>query len=124
MRYYYYEGYFSDKNGYHATFSRDDYEAMKAKRLSPYDSFGEVPEEIAYRYDGTKKIYLDREQIKDRNIDYIDTLLPADEDDGHFYYLLSMIMENTKDGYRYAAILCNDETCEIIELSCRIIYDW
>ena len=105
MRYYYYEGYFSDKNGYHATFSRDDYETMKAERLSAYGSYGEPLNERLYCYDGMKKAYLNRAQMKDRNVDYLDILLPVDEDDGHFYYLLSMVMADTGDEYRYAAIL-------------------
>lgn len=62
--------------------------------------------------------------MKDKNVDYIDILLPVDGDNDHFYYLVSVVMVEDIDQYYYAAILCNDETDEIVELSCNIVYGW
>ena len=68
LRYYYYEGGFSDLSGYHAAFTEEDCKMMKENRLNKYDN----PSPRKYLYDGTEKIYLDREQIKEMKIGYLD----------------------------------------------------
>jgi len=114
MRYYYYEGYFSDMSGYHAAFSAEDYE-IKKERL--------VEKHIGTSADDTnssEKNYLDREQIKEARVDFLDKLLPEDKDDGQFYYIAYFTQIEPGGIYDYFAALGNDSTYEIIELSCRI----
>ena len=118
MRYYYYEGWFSDISGYHAAFTAEDYEMMKENQLNMYDNHS--PRK--YLYDGIEKKYLDREQIKAMKIDYLDVLLPEDKGDDQFYFLAYDFPTLSSEVYEYDAVLCNDETNEIIELSCRICY--
>ena len=115
--YYYYEGFFSDRNGYHASFSSEDYEAMKLNCLHRY-----LPDfEGTYCYDGETKNYLDREQIKKMKVDYLDQLLPVENDNGQFYNFISEVSDSG-EVYHYRTVLCNDDTFEIVELSCRICY--
>lgn len=114
MRYYYYEGGFDDTSGYHAAFSAEDYESEK-KRL--WESYKERSPE--YLYNGSEKIYLDREEIKEARVDFLDILLPEDKDNGEFYFLIYGLPRESREIYNYEAVLCNDSTYEIIELSCR-----
>ena len=117
LRYYYYEGWMADKNGFHATFSREDYEMMKADRLSAHH-----PEYSGtYSYDGWNKIYLNREKIEEWKVDYLNHLIPEEKDDGKYYYLIYSLSDSSSV-YSYKAVLCNDVTCEMVELSCRICY--
>ncbi|MDE6014176.1 MAG: hypothetical protein K2H41_00550 [Acetatifactor sp.] len=111
IKYYYYEGFLADKNGYRVSYSQEDYEVMKANRLSVYDT--NYPK---YCYDGGAKIYLDREYMKQRRIDFFDKLLPEEQDDGQYYFLVDSLYED-QELYSYACVLCNDETCEMIEIS-------
>ena len=117
MRYYFYEGNLADKNGFHAAFSEEDYVAMKQNRLEKYNlDFPGI-----YYYSGGEKEYLNREELKEMKVDYLDKLLPIEADDGQFYFLIEELSERT-EVYHYEAVLCNDETCEMIELSCRICH--
>ena len=115
MRYYYYEGYFSDMSGYHATFSAEDYGQKRAMLLEEYRRRSPI-----YLYNGVEKVYLNREQIKEARVDFLDKLLPEDKDDGQFYFITCHLPPQSSGVYSYMAVLCNDSTYEIIELSCRI----
>ena len=114
MRYYYYEGYFSDMSGYHATFSAEDYGQKRAMLLDEYRRRSPI-----YLYNGVEKVYLNREQIKEARVDFLDKLLPEDKDDGQFYFITCHLPPQSSGVYSYMAVLCNDSTYEIIELSCR-----
>ncbi|MDE6014174.1 MAG: hypothetical protein K2H41_00540 [Acetatifactor sp.] len=115
IKYYYYEGLLADKSGYRVTYSREDYEQMKESRLIAYNPY--LPE-LGYCYDGGVKHYLDRKQMKERRIDFLDKLLPEEQDDEQYYCLAYGLCE-TQEIYSYHCIFCNDETCEILEISCR-----
>ena len=117
LRYYYYEGVMADKNGFHASFSQEDYEMMKEDRLATYHP----GDPCTYNYDGVNKVYLDWGQMEEWKVDYVDQLIPKEKDDGHYYYLI-YAMTDASSVYHYGAVLCNDETCEMVELSCRICY--
>ena len=117
MRYYYYEGMMADKNGFHASFSKEGYEMMKEDRLTVYHP----GEPCTYNYDGINKVYLDRKQMEEWKVDYLDQLIPPKKDDGHYFYLLYDLSDGSSV-YDYKAVLCNDETHEMVELSCRICY--
>lgn len=112
IKYYYYEGFLTDKSGCRVSYSQEDYEKMKENRLSAYDT--DYPEK--YCYDGKSKIYLDREYMQQRRIDFFDKLLPEEQDDGQYYFLVDRLYEDHQL-YSYHCVLCNDVTCEIIEIS-------
>ncbi len=95
IKYYYYEGFWTDKNGY---------------RVSYYTAYPK------YCYDGGPKVYLDRKLMIQRRIDFFDRLLPEEQDDGQYYYLVDCLYED-QELYSYQCVLCNDETCEMIEIS-------
>lgn len=111
IKYYYYEGFWTDKNGYRVSYSQEDYKIMKNNRLSICDTA--YPK---YCYDGGPKVYLDREFMKQRRIDFFDRLLPEEQDDGQYYYLVDCLYED-QELYSYQCVLCNDETCDMIEIS-------
>lgn len=115
IQYYYYEGGFSDVNGYHATLSDKDYEGMKQERLYYYKDCTSR----GYNYDGNTKRYLDKEQIKELKVDYLDKITKEGMIDSRFYFLAYDFPLISNDIYHYVAVLCNDETKEIIEISCR-----
>ena len=115
--YYCYEGYMADKSGFHAAFSDEDYELMKDERMSAYHL--EYPGR--YSYDGHNKMYLDRRQLEDAKVDFLDWLIPEETDNGKYYYLI-YCQSGDSAIYNYSAVLCNDETNEIVELTCRICY--
>ena len=109
-----YEGGFSDKNGFYAKFSKEDYEYIKLHRLESYN----LDFVRTYHYDGINKVYLDQDKLKDLRVDYLDELLPENSD--MFYILVEELLDDSDEVYHYEAIFCNDETCEMIEISCRI----
>lgn len=112
IKYYYYEGFLADKNGYRVSYSQEDYEIMKENRLMVYSPLVE----LGYCYDGGTKQYLEREQMQKQRVDFLDILLPEEHDDGQYYYLAYSLCE-TQELYSYHCVLCNDETCEMIEIS-------
>ena len=115
IQYYFYEGFFADKSGYHAAFSREEYELMKENRLAAFEIY--LPDD-GYCYDGSTKLYFDREQLKQQRINYIDNILPEESGDDEYYILAYGLFENSEI-YSYDGVLCKDETCEIVEFSCR-----
>ncbi|MDE7270898.1 MAG: hypothetical protein K2N81_10550 [Acetatifactor sp.] len=115
MKYYYYEGFLADKSGYHVSYFREDYELMREKRLESYNP--DFPWEV-YCYNGGEKLYLDCEKMKEKRIDFLDILMPEETDISQ-YYLLAYDLFEDDQVYSYAGIFCNDETCEMIEFSCR-----
>lgn len=115
MRYYYYEGGFSDMSGYHATFSEEDYVIKKQRLLERYKEISSV-----YIYNGSEKLFMNREQMMEVKVDFMDKLLPEGTDDGQFYFVAYHFPKQSDGIYSYKAALCNDSTYEIIELSCRI----
>lgn len=115
LKYYYYEGFFADKSGYHVTYSREDYEMMKEERLSVFNP--NFPWEV-YCYNGGEKLYLDCETMKEKGIDFINLLLPEGTDVGQYYFLAYDLYEDDQV-YSYEGIFCNDATYEMIEFSCQ-----
>lgn len=112
IRYYFYEGFLTDKSGYRVSYSSEDYEQMKSNRLAVYNS---VRQEV-YCFDDGVKQYLNRKQMEERRIDFLNKLLPEKQDNGQYYYLAYDLFE-TEEVYAYHCVLCNDETCEMIEIS-------
>ena len=120
IQYYFYEGFFADKSGYHAAFSREEYELMKEERLEIYDQ--DYGWEI-YCYDGGTKLYFDREQLKQKRINFIDNILSEESGDDEYYILAYQLFEDSEI-YSYEGVICKDETCEIVEFSCRCVKSW
>lgn len=112
IEYYYYEGFLTDKSGYRVAYSHEDYDKMKDNRLINYTS--DYPQ--IYCYTGQKKQYLKREQMLEWRIDFLNRLLPLEQDDGN-YYFLGYCLSESQEVYSFDCVLCNDETCEMIELS-------
>lgn len=118
LRYYYYEGFFADKSGYHAAFSQEDYEIMKENRLAKYTPWIEYGD---YCYDGGPKLYLDYDQMEQQRIDFLNKIMVQGE--GGYYFLAYSLFENEQE-YSFNGVLCNDETCEIVEFTCRVCSSW
>lgn len=51
--------------------------------------------------------------METRGIDFLDNIMP--EEDVHMFYLLTSYMYSDDEKYSYMGVLCNDETCEMIE---------
>ncbi len=113
VKYYAYEGFLADKSAYRATYSQTDYADRKNKHLAFYHS---VCEDSAYYFTGSKQT-LNMEQVQDKNIDFITKVLPAKQFD-NFYFLTYLYVENSSSTL-YVGVLCNDETCEIVEFTYR-----
>ncbi|MDE6014175.1 MAG: hypothetical protein K2H41_00545 [Acetatifactor sp.] len=114
IKYYFYEGFFADKSGYRVAYSQEDYKLMKESRWDFYAGLADT--EGKYCYDGGTKQYLDWKQMQAWKIDFLDQLLLDKEDDGN-YYILAYLMCETQEIYLYHCVLCNDEACEMIEIS-------
>ena len=114
VTYYYYEGFFSDKSAYHAAFSKEDYILVLQNRVESYNT---EYTQADYTYDGQHTLYLDIEEMQKKNIDYLDKIM---EDDKNNYYFLVYNLYEGQEVYFYEGVLCNDETCEVIEFACRI----
>ncbi len=115
IRYYEFDSYYTDKSGYKATFSEKDYQILKAKQWEKYS--GPFAGDRYIYSNGTKQ-YLNRDTLLQDRIDFIETLLLLDEDDGHYYYLVYDVCR--RDNYFIChCLLCNDEKCELIELTYR-----
>ncbi len=112
LRYYNYRSYNIKKSGYKATFSARDYEKIKAKQWEIYNT-GHAGE--YHLYDGKNKLYLDREDMSQRGLDFLDDLLPLEDDDGQYYNLAYLC--NDGSYYVYCGVICNDEKQEILEFS-------
>ncbi len=112
IKYYYYEGFLVDKSGYHVAYSREDYDQMKDNRLINYKY--DYPE--IYYYNGDEKRYLNPEKMREWRIDFLDKLLPKEQKDGQYYFLGYYLSEG-QEVYAFDCVLCNDETCEMIEIS-------
>ena len=54
-----------------------------------------------------------------QKIDFIDKLVSEETAKGQ-YYLLGYCLSKHEKEYYYRGVLCNDETCEIVEFSCWI----
>ncbi len=117
IKYYNFHYFSIDKSGYRASFSEKDYEMLKEQQKGKYN--GEYPWEH-YLYDGENKRYLNREEVIERGIDYFDELLPAEEEDGQYYFLAYSLCDSG-DSYTYDGVICNDETNEIIEFSYQLV---
>ena len=48
-------------------------------------------------------------------MNFLDDLLPVEEDDGQYYYLAYLCSDGSY--YLYSGVLCNDEKQEILEFS-------
>lgn len=112
IKYYYYEGFLTDKSGYRVAYSHEDYDKMKENRLINYTS--DYPQ--IYCYTGQEKQYLKREQLLEWRIDFLNRLLPPEQDDGN-YYVLGYHLSESQEVYSFDCVLCNDEACEMIEIS-------
>ena len=110
VHYYYYEAFLTDKSGYRASFSQEDYELLKENRLEAYHL------DDMYRYSGGSKQYLDRERLKQQKITFIDKILPVEKDDGNYYFLAYDLYEDDRL-YSYDGVLCNDEICGIVQFT-------
>lgn len=122
--YFVYKGTQIYKSGYRAAFSKEDYEKVKQERIeyyqtSTFDSEYEPVGDI-YIYTEDYKQYLKSQCIPSERIDYLDVLLTEEEKEK--FYLGCFRFKNREEKcpyfyYRYDAVLFNDETCEMIELS-------
>jgi len=114
IRYYYHKEHLKDQSGYHVVLSTEDYETMKAQRIDAYRMNN------AYYYDGENKEYMDPEIMsQQQKIDFIDKLVSEEAVKGQYYFLGYYMSKHEKE-YYYRGVLCNDETCEIVEFSCWI----
>lgn len=113
------------KSGYRVAFSAEDYTTVKQERMEYYltalfdseyadDYVGE-----RYVYSDDHKQYLNSINLEDKRIDYLDVLLT--EEKGDFYLGCSRFKDHEEKcpcfRYQYDAVLFNDKTHEIIELS-------
>ena len=116
VKYYTFTYFTIDKSGYRAAFSQEDYELHQTRRWEKYNVkfAGEH-----YLYDRENKKYLDRDEMSQRGANFLDELLPPEEDDGQ-YYFLAYEMCDGGSLYTYSGVLCNDEKREIIEFTYRL----
>lgn len=112
MKYYVYEGMLKDKSCYYVKLSSEDYEAAKQERFESYS----LEEETGggYRYKGGPKKFVSLEQMEENRIDFLGKIIP-EEEAGQYYFLCSYFYESD-DTYNFNGVLCNDETCEMVEL--------
>ena len=114
IRYYSFDLFYIDQSGYKATLSKADYEKLKARQWNIY-STGLSNEH--HLHDGVNKLYINRDDLKQNKIDFIDELLPLEEDDGNYYFLAYSLCD-VDNYYLYSGVICNDEKNEILEFSC------
>ena len=114
IKYYVYSGFLVDKSGYRVSYSQEDYEMVKKSRWDSQAPFIDI--EGVYCYDGINKQYLDWQKLEERRINFLNQLLPEEQDNG-CYYILTYSFCETREVYHFGCVLCNDETCEMIELS-------
>lgn len=124
--YFVYKGTQIYKSGYRVAFSAEDYALVKKERMEYYQTAlfecKYADDYVGERYvcsDGEKQ-YLNSVNLEDKRIDYLDALL-TEEEKGKFYLGCSRFKDHEKNYYyqyyRYDAVLFNDETCEMIEIS-------
>jgi len=118
LRYYNFEFFFITKNGYKATLAEADYEKIKTRQWEIY-SHG-LPNDH-HLYDGKNKLYLNKNEVYKRGVDFLDDLLPPEEDDGQYYFLAYSYCDGGGSYYTYSGVLCNDEKHEILEFTYRYV---
>ena len=114
LKYYVKEGLFKDKSGYKMALSVADYKKAKQELLDTYCS--DYPMDYIYCYDGNEKRALDIEYMEELQVDFLDEFL-ALQTDLKKYYILAEFPQNLDSKERYCGVICNDETCEIIEFT-------
>lgn len=111
MKYYVYEGMLRDKCGYHVKFSAADYEVARQERFEFYSDREEIGG--GYRYKGGPKKYVSLEQMEEKRIDFLGKIIPEEEIEQ--YYFLCFDLYEGSEIYNFDGVLCNDETCEMVE---------
>ncbi len=111
VKYYVYKGMLTNKSGYYVKLSAEDYENIKQMRYESYSDEEEMGG--GYRYKGDSKKYVSLEVLEENRIDFLNKIVSV-EGMNQYYFLCYYIHEGS-DMYSYDGVICNDETCEMIE---------
>jgi len=120
VEYYVYEKFFLDKSGYRMKVAPDEYEQVKQTLYNMYNN-----EHITatYSYDGAHKKMMSSEEMKNMHVEFLEELITKDSNVNHYYILISIKCESSKMD-TFSGVICNDESCEIIQFTYYQLTDW
>ena len=120
VEYYVYEKFFLDKSGYRMNVSPEEYEQTKQ---TLYNKYNNEYITATYSYDGISKKMLSSEEMKNMHVDFLEELITKDSNVNHYYILTSIKCESSKMD-TFSGVICNDESCEIIQFTYYQLTDW
>lgn len=120
VEYYVYEKFFLDKSGYRMKVSPEEYEQAKQ---TLYNKYNNEYITATYSYDGISKKMLSSEEMKNMHVEFLEELLTDDSSENQYYILTVDRCEPPRIDL-FSGVICNDESCEIIQFTYYQLTDW